>query len=181
MPDGFADKQVFPSLEFIGWYTVAHHPVAEHIGLHEQFLTYTSNPLLLVLQPTTLSATESQALPVKAYEPTVEIRDRKSRNVFVEVGYKVETGEAERIAVDWSAKGGEGSGSCKSRNVLLSIEFLLTPDSDITSPNSTSSSANATWPNPTPYFLCSSSSGGKNANRSHHLTLHSSSRGELAC
>ncbi len=30
------DKQVFPSLEFIGWYTVASHPTSRHIALHEQ-------------------------------------------------------------------------------------------------------------------------------------------------
>lgn len=30
------DKQVFPSLEFIGWYTVASVPTARHIALHEQ-------------------------------------------------------------------------------------------------------------------------------------------------
>ena len=30
------DKQVFPSLEFIGWYTVAQHPTVKHIALHEQ-------------------------------------------------------------------------------------------------------------------------------------------------
>jgi COP9 signalosome complex subunit 6 len=34
--------------------------------------------------------------------------------MLVAVDYKVETGEAERIAVDWSAKGGEGGGSCES-------------------------------------------------------------------
>jgi hypothetical protein len=30
------DKQVFPSLEFIGWYTVASVPTIRHIALHEQ-------------------------------------------------------------------------------------------------------------------------------------------------
>src|ERR1700722_3338530 len=33
-----SDKQVFPSLEFIGWYSVAPHPTARHIALHEQVL-----------------------------------------------------------------------------------------------------------------------------------------------
>ncbi|TFY83324.1 hypothetical protein EWM64_g698 [Hericium alpestre] len=31
-------KQVFPSLEFIGWYTVASAPTARHIALHEQYV-----------------------------------------------------------------------------------------------------------------------------------------------
>lgn len=40
-------------------------------------------------------------------------RDRKSRTVYIEAPYKIETGEAERIAVDSTAKGGEGTGKCE--------------------------------------------------------------------
>lgn len=111
-------KQVFPSLEFIGWYTVASRPTAQHIALHEQFTAYSSTPLLLLLQPSTVFAASSdltaQTLPIKAYEPTIEIRDRKTRSVFIEAPFTVETGEAERIAVDWAAKGGEGDNSLES-------------------------------------------------------------------
>ncbi|KAF9459420.1 maintenance of mitochondrial structure and function-domain-containing protein [Collybia nuda] len=109
-------KQVFPSLEFIGWYTVAPHPTARHVVLHEQaslFTGYCSTPLLLLLQPNVNAISMSinaQALPFKAYEPSIEMRDRKSRSVFIEASYNVETGEAERIAVDWTARGG-GSGT----------------------------------------------------------------------
>jgi len=107
-------KQVFPSLEFIGWYTVAQRPTPRHIALHEQFTGYCSTPLLLILQPSislvASSDVNAQNLPFKAYEPTIELRDRKSRSVFIEVPYSVETGEAERIAVDWTARGG-GSGT----------------------------------------------------------------------
>ncbi|KAH7883798.1 maintenance of mitochondrial structure and function-domain-containing protein [Phlebopus sp. FC_14] len=111
-------KQVFPSLEFIGWYTVASKPTSRHISLHEQFTGYCSTPLLLVLQPSSAAPLPSditgQTLPFKAYEPSVEIRDKKTRSVFIEAPYKVETGEAERIAVDWTAKGGGGSTSWES-------------------------------------------------------------------
>jgi len=105
-------KQVFPSLDFIGWYTVTSSPTTNHISLHDEFVAYTPTPILLVLSPSsTQEQKDSQALPFKAYEPTVEIRDRKSRTVFVDAPYKVETGEAERIAVDWTAKGGSGGSS----------------------------------------------------------------------
>ncbi|KAI5119915.1 hypothetical protein M0805_000880 [Coniferiporia weirii] len=108
-------KQVFPSLELIGWYTVTQEPTALHVALHEQFVPYTANPILLAFQPNGSSKSDGgQALPLKAYEPTVEIRDRSLRNVFVEASYSVETGEAERIAVDWTAKGGEGGTSLDS-------------------------------------------------------------------
>ena len=133
------DKQVFPSLEFIGWYTVTARPSVQHIALHEQvcpiqchvlctwahalplkFTVYCSTPLLLILQPSLalVSASSSdvnaQTLPFKAYEPTIELRDRKSRSVYIEVPYNVETGEAERIAVDWTARGGGSGTSCES-------------------------------------------------------------------
>ncbi|KAF8591963.1 hypothetical protein K439DRAFT_1325671 [Ramaria rubella] len=108
-------KQVFPSLELIGWYSVAPEPTSLHISLHEQFTDYTATPLLLLLQPpTSKDAKETQGLPLKAYEPTLEIRDRKSRSVYIEAPYVVETGEAERIAVDWTARGGEGGSSLLS-------------------------------------------------------------------
>ncbi|KAH9065945.1 COP9 signalosome subunit 6 [Lactarius vividus] len=109
-------KQVFPSLEFIGWYTVASHPTSRHIALHEQFSAYCSTPLLLILQPTdTLGASVTPGhLPLKAYEPTIEIRDRSSRSVYIEAPFSVETGEAERIAVDTTARGGEGGTSLES-------------------------------------------------------------------
>ncbi|KAG6866856.1 hypothetical protein C0991_008792 [Blastosporella zonata] len=83
--------------------------------IDEEFLftKFCSTPLLLVLQPNINLATSSvnaQTLPFKAYEPSVEIRERTSRSVFIEVPYNVETGEAERIAVDWTARGG-GTGT----------------------------------------------------------------------
>ena len=74
-------------------------------------------PLLLVLKPIktgNAAGLAAASLPFKAYEPTIEIRDRKTRSVFIEASYTVETGEAERIAVDWTAKGGEGSTNCTS-------------------------------------------------------------------
>lgn len=66
----------------------------------------------------------AQTLPFKAFEPSIEIRDRKSRSVYIEVPYNVETGEAERIAVDWTARGGGSGTSCKSWNQSNSFGFL---------------------------------------------------------
>ena len=59
------------------------------------------------------SSKDNALLPLKAYEPTIEIRDRRPRTMYIEVKYTVQTGEAERIAVDWTAKGGEGGTSCE--------------------------------------------------------------------
>ncbi|KAG8969134.1 hypothetical protein FRC03_004449 [Tulasnella sp. 419] len=108
-------KQVFPSLDFIGWYTVSQTLDHSHVAIHEQFVAYHPTPLLLVLSPaSTPEQKEAQILPFKAYEPVVEIKERKQRTVYVEAAWNVETGEAERIAVDWTAKGGEGGSSLAS-------------------------------------------------------------------
>lgn len=111
-------KQVFPSLEFIGWYSVATRPTATHISLHEQFVPYSATPILLLLQPSIAFATghdnTTHPLPLKAYEPTIDMRAGRSRSVFIEASYTVETGEAERIAVDWTSKGGEVGTSLQS-------------------------------------------------------------------
>ncbi|KAF8610661.1 Mov34-domain-containing protein [Ceratobasidium sp. AG-I] len=103
-------KQVFPGLELLGWYTYAPVPSQLHVTLNEQFGPYNSNPLLLMLTPTPKDADGSQleSLPLLAFEPTIEIKERKSRTVFAEVSWKIQTGEAERIAVDWTARGGGG-------------------------------------------------------------------------
>lgn len=69
-----------------------------------------------------------QTLPFKAFEPTIEIRERKSRSVFVEASYTVETGEAERIAVDWTAKGGEG-GTTREYTPRCNVSGVSNPSS----------------------------------------------------
>ncbi|KAF8343770.1 maintenance of mitochondrial structure and function-domain-containing protein [Cantharellus anzutake] len=100
-------KQVFPNLDLIGWYTVAAGPTQAHAAIHEQFTAFITTPLLLILSPG--SQSETGGLPIKVYEAIVEIKDRQTRTAFVPVPEKIETGEAERIAVDWTARGGEGS------------------------------------------------------------------------
>jgi COP9 signalosome complex subunit 6 len=91
-------------------------PRQDSLSCPPQFTTYSSTPILLILQPgihgrSGPSEVGAQSLPLKAYEPTIEIRERTSRSVFIEAAYTVETGEAERIAVDWTAKGGTGGTS----------------------------------------------------------------------
>ncbi|KAG8746722.1 hypothetical protein FRC10_004026 [Ceratobasidium sp. 414] len=122
-------KQVFPALEILGWYTYAPTPTQLHVTLSEQFGTYTSSPLLLMLTPTSNEAQgQLETLPLVAFESTIEIKDRKSRTVFQEVSWKIQTGEAERIAVDWTARGGGGEDDCKvtkNHEVLRALKALV--------------------------------------------------------
>lgn len=53
----------------------------------------------------------SQDLPVKVYEATPADAEVTGEGTFVELGYGIETGEAERIAVDGVSRGDIGGGN----------------------------------------------------------------------
>jgi hypothetical protein len=94
-----------------------------------QFCLYCSSPLLLILQPTHTAGVDVTLghLPIKAYEPTIEIRDRAPRSVYIEAPFSVETGEAERIAVDTTARGGEGGTSRGFTLSSIGLFLYITP------------------------------------------------------
>ncbi|TYJ55320.1 hypothetical protein B9479_004043 [Cryptococcus floricola] len=104
-------NDVFPSLKIVGWYSIGSEPTPDDIFLHKQFISSTSeSPIFLLFNPH--PAPEAQNLPLNIYESAevavtggaeaVEGGDIK----FVELAYGIETGEAERIAVDGVVKGG---------------------------------------------------------------------------
>jgi COP9 signalosome complex subunit 6 len=120
-----------------------------------QFSLYCSTPLLLILQPVQTNGSNVALghLPLKAYEPMIEIRDGSSRSLYVEATFNVETGEAERIAVDTTARGGEGGTSRTLTSPSIGL-FSTLLSSRISSPNATSCRQNATRSNPGPCELC---------------------------
>ncbi|KAI9218502.1 maintenance of mitochondrial structure and function-domain-containing protein [Blastocladiella britannica] len=111
-------KAVFPEYDFLGWYsTTPHAPTAAELALHRQFMPFNELPLYARLDPLTLAtgaraaaaggaegAAAAQApLPFLLYETTLEANTGEHRLAMVPV--RVETGEAERIAVDSVARG----------------------------------------------------------------------------
>lgn len=103
----FAVKQVFPTYEVLGWYSTGLQPTEDDMRIHQQLLTYNENPLFLQMAPET--AQSSKDLPLTIYESATEIVDNNQVMVFVGTPYKVETGEAERVAVDHVNKPSAGS------------------------------------------------------------------------
>lgn len=134
-------KQVFPTLDLIGWYTIGPEPTPADIHIqHEvsfpfrfgllsltqrdrQFTTIIETPIFLQLSPhesETSSSRTNGEIPVRIFESALGANDdlnigdengKSSGIKFVELKYTVETGEAERIAVDGAAKAGEEDGS----------------------------------------------------------------------
>nr|XP_019047778.1 COP9 signalosome complex subunit 6 [Kwoniella bestiolae CBS 10118]OCF26708.1 COP9 signalosome complex subunit 6 [Kwoniella bestiolae CBS 10118] len=101
-------KQVFPTLDVVGWYSVGDSPTAEDVTLHQQLTEIIDTPIFLLFHPNHSPA--SQALPVTIYEAALAEggKDNSTEGKFVELAYGIETGEAERIAVDGVSRGGMG-------------------------------------------------------------------------
>ncbi|ORX38898.1 hypothetical protein BD324DRAFT_617828 [Kockovaella imperatae] len=103
-------KEVFPTLDIVGWYTIGQTPTADHARLHRQFLEKVDSPLFLLFDPSQLG----DGLPFSVYEAS--FADTSSSSTFTAAGtkfikldYAIETGEAERIAVDGISRGDAGA------------------------------------------------------------------------
>lgn len=106
-------KQVFPTLDLLGWYTIGEVPTLQDLEVHKQLLAYTETPLLVQLHQTVASFEDAEVngeLPIRVYESVVELVHGETTNFFVPAGFRIETGEAERIAVDHASKAGAESG-----------------------------------------------------------------------
>ncbi|KAF9336860.1 COP9 signalosome complex subunit 6 [Podila minutissima] len=92
-------RQVFPAYDFLGWYTTGSKPSMIDVDVLQQLMVFNESPLFLQLDPNEVS-TPARALPITVYESIVDIVDNQPQPMFIKAAYKVETGEAERIAVD---------------------------------------------------------------------------------
>lgn len=113
-------KQVFPTFDLLGWYSSGSIPSLQDMSVHRQLLEYNESPLFLQMSPSqnTIDQARSKGeLPIGIYETFVDvshsIRPDQSESGGLEKGpdmyfrpanYQVETGEAERIAVDHTSK-----------------------------------------------------------------------------
>ncbi len=94
-----AVKKVFATFEVVGWYsTGALEPEARDLDIHKQVLAFNEAPLHLRLDA--LIQPRARELPVAVFESEVQVARDAAALVFVRSAYKIETGEAERIAVD---------------------------------------------------------------------------------
>ncbi|KAI8388456.1 uncharacterized protein BYT42DRAFT_560151 [Radiomyces spectabilis] len=111
-------RQVFPNLDFMGWYSLGAFPTEKDLKVHEQFLQVNESALFLQMDPVSLAA-GSKEFPVVIYESIMDLDDETPRLMFVKSAYKVETEEAERIAVDHVAKPSTSSAESGVGNALI--------------------------------------------------------------
>jgi len=93
-------KQVFPDLDFLGWYTTGDKPNANDIHVHRQILAINESPVFLKLNPFEIS----NKLPIKMYESIIDLVNNEATVLFVEINYTLVTEEAERIGLDHMAR-----------------------------------------------------------------------------
>nr|CDI51565.1 related to COP9 signalosome complex subunit 6 [Melanopsichium pennsylvanicum 4] len=118
-------KQVFPTLDLLGWYAIGDVPTTQELAIHKQLIAYNETPLLVQLSQTVTSFENAELngeLPIRVYESVVEMVQGETSSFFVPAGYKIETGEAERIAVDHVGKAGAESGADHESATLSSMQ-----------------------------------------------------------
>ncbi|KAI1299309.1 COP9 signalosome complex subunit 6 [Halotydeus destructor] len=92
-------KQVFPDLDFLGWYTAGEAPTESDIKVHKQMCEINESPIFLKLAPTSGQA----KLPITVYESVIDLVNGEATLLFVQVEYNLVTEEAERIGLDHMA------------------------------------------------------------------------------
>ncbi|RWS21551.1 COP9 signalosome complex subunit 6-like protein [Leptotrombidium deliense] len=94
-------KQVFPDLDFLGWYTTGETPPKEtDIKIHRQICEINESPVLLKLNP----LARSTRLPISMYESVIDLVNGEATVLLVELSYTLVTEEAERIGLDHCAR-----------------------------------------------------------------------------
>ena len=109
-------------MDLLGWYSTTSspdfHPNWKHVTTHRSLQKYNESLVLLLLNPFSAGASVGGKLPLGIYESAIEGGDAQAPAQqgegggvlkFVPAEYRVETGEAEMIGVDFIAKGGWGN------------------------------------------------------------------------
>jgi COP9 signalosome complex subunit 6 len=107
-------KKVFPTNDFLGWYSTGNGVSVADLAIHKQFLETNESPIYLVLDAAAAFASTTRDLPISIFESELHVVQDQPTMLFVKVPYRIQTGEAERIGVDHVARvtptgGAEGS------------------------------------------------------------------------
>jgi len=96
-------KEVFPTLDLLGWYTNGPVVTPQHIAIQGQMTPHNETPLFMLLNTSPSAA--MRELPLQFFESIIELgAEDQQTTLFVETGYTLATEEAERIGIDHVAK-----------------------------------------------------------------------------
>eukprot|EP00596_Hydrurales_sp_CCMP1899_P002542 CAMPEP_0119035040 /NCGR_PEP_ID=MMETSP1177-20130426/2023_1 /TAXON_ID=2985 /ORGANISM="Ochromonas sp, Strain CCMP1899" /LENGTH=263 /DNA_ID=CAMNT_0006992919 /DNA_START=363 /DNA_END=1154 /DNA_ORIENTATION=- len=95
---------VFTTYELLGWYTLTDgsQVLPVHMSIHRDMMAFNEAPLFLLMnhapQP------DAKQLPLSIYEAEMHIIQDIPTQIFVDIAFKLETAQAERVAVDQITK-----------------------------------------------------------------------------
>ena len=97
--------QIFPDFEILGWYATGSEIKACDLITHKAFCEFNENPLYLLIKPDELSE-DGETLPISLYETRTQMNteDGSANTIFVNVDFKIDAIEPERICVDHIAQ-----------------------------------------------------------------------------
>lgn len=102
-------KKIFKNLDFVGWYSTSKSGELSdrEKSVHQQLEGLNESPLYLVLKTDVdhgVAGQKKKELPITIYESVSQFTSGKQAFEFRQIGYNIDTLEAERIGVDHIAK-----------------------------------------------------------------------------
>jgi COP9 signalosome complex subunit 6 len=95
---------VYTNYEMLGWYTLdtGAQPTASHMNIHRAICAFNEVPLFLVMNCS--PDPEAKQLPLSIFEAEIHMINDVPTQIFVDIDFKLETAQAERVAVDQITK-----------------------------------------------------------------------------
>lgn len=113
-------KQVFPDMDFLGWYTTGDAPTPSDIEFHTQVCVFNESPIFLKLNPNS----RQSKLPVSMYESVIDLVKGQTKLLFSPVVFSLATEEAERIGLDHMARHSNWTASGSSSDTSVAGDHL---------------------------------------------------------
>jgi len=104
-------KTVFKNYDVLGWYSTGSQVLPSDLELNRQVFQLNESPLFMILDPLAgllVSEREGKELPISIFETEVKVVNDTPTFVFAKTTFKIETVQAERIAVDHIAHASSG-------------------------------------------------------------------------
>ena len=110
-------KQVFPDMDFLGWYTIGDAPTPADIEFHSQVCAFNESPIFLKLNP----VMRHNRLPISIFESVIDLVKGETRLLFASVPFSLATEEAERIGLDHMARLSTWTGAAGNPEAATSV------------------------------------------------------------
>lgn len=114
-------KKTFPKYDMLGWYSTGTEVQPSDLDMHRGLSEVTESLLYMLLNPAQAMTPGNRDLPILIHESEVHVVADTPTLRFVSVGYKIDSIESERIAVDHVAhilpSGDSNSGSALSQHL----------------------------------------------------------------